>query len=154
MFDKIASVKENDPLIQLLKAHSNSDSKPNGVGKEPISKAPAARITDMAFLNSFTGGNREKIAKYVNMFLQICPGQLEAMTKHLATGNYDQLEGAAHALKPQITYMGIRSGEDLIKKIEKFAEEKHEVEKLPSMLDEFRTICNNAMPELKEEINK
>lgn len=114
----------------------------------------AARLTDMTFLKTFTGGNREKIAKYVNIFLQSCPEQLSAMNDHLSKGNYDQLRGIAHALKPQITYMGIHAGEDLIKKIEKFAAEKLEVEKLPGMLNEFRSICDKAIPELKKEISE
>jgi len=114
----------------------------------------ASRITDMSFLNTFTGGNKEKIAKYVNMFLQICPGQLDAMSSHLKKGNYDQLRGTAHALKPQITYMGIHAGEELIKKIEKYAEEKVEMEKLSAMLEEFTAICNNAIPELKQAISE
>ena len=107
---------------------------------------------DLTFLQSFTGVNKEKMAKYIGIFLQMCPGQLELMKTHLGAGNYDSVRGTAHALKPQITYMGIKAGEDLIKKIERHAAEKIDVENLPNLLEEFTVLCNRAMVELKASI--
>ena len=74
------------------------------------------------------------------------------MANHLQSSNYDQLRAAAHSLKPQITYMGIKRGEDLVKSIEHMAAEKRDVEKLPAMLDEFSSICNLAIDELKQHV--
>jgi hypothetical protein len=108
---------------------------------------------NLSFLDSFTGGNADKKKKYISMFLNLCPGQLNQMNSHLNAGNYDGLRGTAHALKPQITYMGISGGEDLIKKIESMAGTKTDVEKLPEMLKSFHTICEQAMVELKQEIS-
>jgi HPt (histidine-containing phosphotransfer) domain-containing protein len=110
------------------------------------------RTTDMTFLTSFTGGNTEKMKKYITMFLSYCPSQLATMKDQLAAQNYDGLRGTAHALKPQITYMGIKSGEDLIKAIESSAGTKTNVEKLPEMLGNFSEICAKAMEELKGDI--
>ncbi len=110
------------------------------------------KAVNLTFLNSFTGGNQEKIKKYVTMFLNYCPGQLIMMKEQLSDGNYDGLRGTAHALKPQITYMGIQGGEDLIKNIEENAGSKTNVEKLPEMVESFATLCEQAMIELKEEI--
>lgn len=107
---------------------------------------------DLTFLQTFTAGNKDKMAKYIGIFLQMCPGQLELMKTHLAAGNYDSLRGTAHALKPQITYMGIKAGEDMIKKIERQAAEKIDVESLPKILEEFTALCNQAMVELKAAI--
>ncbi|MBK7852698.1 MAG: Hpt domain-containing protein [Bacteroidetes bacterium] len=110
------------------------------------------RQSDLTFLRTFTGGNPDKIKKYVGMFLQLCPTQLETMSGQLSEQNYSGLRGTAHALKPQITYMGIKRGEDLIKSIEHNAGNNVDVEKLPDMLNEFRTICQQAMEELKQDI--
>lgn len=107
---------------------------------------------DLSFLETFTGGNKEKMAKYIGIFLQLCPGQLDTMKKHQEAGDYNGLRATAHALKPQITYMGIKAGEDLIKRIEKHAGEKFEVEKLPSMLDEFSSLCGKAIEELRAAV--
>jgi HPt (histidine-containing phosphotransfer) domain-containing protein len=110
------------------------------------------KTIDLTFLTTFTGGNPDKMKKYITMFLNYCPGQLNTMKEQLAAGNYDGLRGTAHALKPQITYMGIQGGEDLVKKIESMAGSKTDVEKLPELLDSFNSICVQAMTELKEEI--
>ena len=113
-----------------------------------------SKSIDLTFLTSFTGGNPEKIKKYVNMFLNYCPTQLSTMKDQLTAGNYDGLRGTAHALKPQITYMGIQGGDELIKKIESMAGTKTDVERLPEMLTNFQNICTQAMLELKEEIGQ
>lgn len=110
------------------------------------------KTINLTFLNSFTGGNQEKVKKYITMFLNYCPGQLATMKEQLSAGNYDGLRGTAHALKPQITYMGIQGGEELIKKIESMAGTKTDVESLPGIFSTFQSLCEQAMTELKEEI--
>ena len=112
------------------------------------------RITDLTFLQSFTGGNKEKINKYIGIFLQLCPTSLESMQTHLQSGNYDSLRATAHSLKPQITYMGIKQGEGVIKNIEHFAGEKTNLDQLPALMISFKEICDKAMVELKEEVSK
>jgi HPt (histidine-containing phosphotransfer) domain-containing protein len=107
---------------------------------------------DLTFLKGFTGGNPEKMKKYIQMFLNLCPTQLQTMKTQVLEQNYDALRGTAHALKPQITYMGIKGGESLIKTIETMAGTKTDVEKLPAMIDEFSGICEKAMEALKKEI--
>jgi HPt (histidine-containing phosphotransfer) domain-containing protein len=110
-------------------------------------------ITDLTFLKSFTQGNPDKMKKYIGIFLQMCPGELQKMSDHLAAGNYDALRATAHSLKPQITYMGINGGKDLIQNIENRAAEKTEIEKLPEMLAQFQTLCNHAITELTAFVN-
>jgi len=110
------------------------------------------RITDLTFLQSFTGGNKEKMNKYINIFLQMCPGQLDAMDSLLQSNNYDGLRATAHSLKPQITYMGIKPGEGLIKTIEHNAGDKINLDQLPGLLSTFKEICGKALEELKEEV--
>jgi HPt (histidine-containing phosphotransfer) domain-containing protein len=106
--------------------------------------------TDMTFLESFTGGNKDKMNKYINIFLQVYPKSMEEMKNHLGSAEYDRLRAIAHSLKPQITYMGIRGGAELIQKIEKNAGERIDVEQLPSVLTDFQEVCDKAVEELKQ----
>ncbi len=110
------------------------------------------RITDLTFLNTFAGGNKDKMKKYISMFLQLCPNSLTNMKTSLESENYDGLRAAAHALKPQISYMGIKAAEPLIKALEHHASTKTELDKLPGMLTEFDGLCRKAMEELAAEI--
>ncbi len=110
------------------------------------------RITDLTFLTTFTGGNSEKMKKYIRMFVTSCPEQLLKMKEHLAAENYDGLKSVAHALKPQITYMGIKAGEAPIMQIEEFSAAKTNLQLLPSLFDEFSKQCKLAMEELNNEL--
>lgn len=110
------------------------------------------KTVDLTFLQGFTAGNQEKMKKYIQMFLQLCPNSLNTMQGHLERQDYDGLRATAHALKPQITYMGIKSGEPLVKAIEQHSGAKTELERLPEMVSEFDAICRQAMKELEASI--
>jgi len=109
-------------------------------------------LTDLTFLQSFTGGNKEKIVKYINLFLQACPDQLAKMNARLAEKDYPGLRAAAHTLKPQVIYMGMKKGEEQVKRIESMAGEQRDVEQLPALFTEFNELCQAAMEELKKAI--
>lgn len=108
---------------------------------------------DLTFLKGFTSGNQEKIKKYIGMFLQLCPNSLAAMKAALDNSDYDALRASAHSLKPQITYMGIKAGEPLVKTIEEHASSRTETEQLPVLFAQFDAICRQAMIELAAEMN-
>jgi len=109
-------------------------------------------LTDLTFLQTFTGGNKDKIVKYINLFLQACPSQLDKMKSCLAGTDYPGLRAAAHSLKPQVIYMGMKKGEELIKKIEQLAGEQKDVEQLPGLLSDFEQICTAGIEELKKVV--
>jgi HPt (histidine-containing phosphotransfer) domain-containing protein len=108
--------------------------------------------TDLTFLNSFAGGNKDKIAKYVNLFLQHAPAMVSTIEQHLAGKDYASLKTTAHALKPQITYMGIKSAEELIREIEHNAGENKNLDQLPGQVEKLKAILGDAYPELKKAV--
>lgn len=110
------------------------------------------RSIDLTFLQGFTSGNADKMKKYISMFLQLCPTSLSKMKSQLDSGDYDGIRATAHALKPQITYMGIKSAEPMVKAIEHNAGNKSELETLPQLLSDFDAVCRRAMEELAQEI--
>ncbi len=109
-------------------------------------------VTDMTFLNSFTGGDKQKVSKYVGMFLNLAPGQLEKMTSHLDKQEYEEVKVVAHSLKPQFNYMGIKSLEDTIKTIEDYAGHEKNVEQLPGLVAHVQQVCDSAFDELKQYV--
>jgi HPt (histidine-containing phosphotransfer) domain-containing protein len=106
------------------------------------------KITDMTFLTSFSGGDTVRMKKYVGMFLQIAPQQLEKIRTALTASDWDAVRANAHSLKPQITYMGIKEGEALIKQIENDAASRTAVENIPSMFSQLEELCAKAIVEL------
>ena len=106
------------------------------------------KITDMTFLTSFAGGDTTRMKKYVGMFLQIAPQQMEKIKTALAASDWDSVRANAHSLKPQITYMGIQGGEALIKQIENDAASRTNVEAIPAMFTQLEELCGKAIVEL------
>jgi HPt (histidine-containing phosphotransfer) domain-containing protein len=107
-------------------------------------------IIDLTFLNSFTGGNQEKNSKYIKMFLQNAPTLLNSIEENLVKEDWASLKTSAHSLKPQISYMGIKSAEELIKNIERDAGEKTNLEKISEKIATLKHILEKAIPELQK----
>ncbi len=80
-------------------------------------------ITDMSFLNSFAGGKQEKILKYKQMFLSNAPRLFEDIQKSLNQKDYEGVKIAAHSLKPQLGYMGVKEEVSNVFLLEKSAGE-------------------------------
>lgn len=107
-------------------------------------------ITDMSFLNSFAGGKQEKIQKYKQMFLTNAPRLFEDIQKSLNLKDYEGVKIAAHSLKPQLGYMGVKEEVSNVFLLEKSAGEQahyHVIEKLVQRLDLVLKQCFKELSE-------
>lgn len=111
------------------------------------------KVTDLTFLGSFTGSDPQKIKRYVQMFLDRAPEQLEEIRTSLGTGDYENLRVAAHSLKPQLSYMGIKSLEQDIRDIEEISGSKANLDALPPLVSKLETILKQAFNELQDYVN-
>ncbi len=109
------------------------------------------RVTDMTFLRSFTGGSEEKRKKYVGMFLANAPGQLRTIADALRDKDLPSLKIAAHSLKPQLSYMGVKEEVSHVYLIEQTAGEEAHIDRLPELVAQLRRVCEKAFAELSEE---
>jgi HPt (histidine-containing phosphotransfer) domain-containing protein len=107
------------------------------------------KITDLTFLSNFAAGDTTRMKKYIGMFLQIAPQQMDKIKAALAASDWDTIRANAHSLKPQITYMGISGGEELIKKIENDAASRANLAELPGIISRMDDLCKKAMGELE-----
>lgn len=112
-----------------------------------------AAVTDLSFLKNFTGGDNEKIKKYVSMFLSRAPEQLKAINTDLAAADYTSLRVNAHSLKPQLAYMGIKSLEQDILNIEQYAGSETNIDKLPELVKKVNDTLQQAFQELTTFVN-
>jgi hypothetical protein len=107
------------------------------------------RVTDMTFLKGFTGGNMEKQQKYMGMFLENAPKLLESIERGLANKDYQTVKIAAHSLKPQLGYMGVKEDVSNIFLIEQSSGETAHHESLPDLVENLKRLCNKAFEELR-----
>ncbi len=111
-------------------------------------------LIDLDFLKNFTKGDTGKMKKYIGMFLDIAPKSIADMERMYTEKSFDDLKVVAHSLKPQVSYMGIKSLETTIKEIELLAGSKTNVDSLPEKIAFFKTECTKACTELAEAVAK
>jgi len=110
------------------------------------------RITDMNFLQKFTGNNSTKINKYIGMFLDNAPVLLKNIENSLINKDYNTLKINAHSLKPQLGYMGVKEEHSNIFLIEQSAGEIGQQQKLPDLINNLIIVCEKAFHELKNNV--
>jgi signal transduction histidine kinase/CheY-like chemotaxis protein/HPt (histidine-containing phosphotransfer) domain-containing protein len=117
---------------------------------EPTMPALPDKITDMQFLRQFAGGNDEKMAKYVGMFLENGPKLLNTIEQSLQGKDYGAVKIAAHSMKPQLSYMGVKEEVSHIFLIEQTAGEAAHYDRLPSLVVNLKRVCEKAFEELRK----
>jgi signal transduction histidine kinase/CheY-like chemotaxis protein/HPt (histidine-containing phosphotransfer) domain-containing protein len=142
---KMAAVLENKVLNSDKAPVKAPESMPLTFVEHPLPD----KVTDMNFLTQFAGGNREKMNKYINMFLENAPKLLSNVEHALITKDYQSLKIAAHSLKPQLSYMGIKEDVSHIFLIEQTAGESAHYERLPQLVNDLKRLCEKAFKELK-----
>lgn len=87
--------------------------------------------------------------KYINMFLDNAPRLLQNIDDALASGDYASLKIAAHSLKPQLTYMGVKEEFSHILLIQQTAGEAVYTHRLPPLVANLHRVCDKAFEELR-----
>jgi signal transduction histidine kinase/CheY-like chemotaxis protein len=143
----------DDLLLKMAMVLDNRNQQ--GPGKEAASttgvgnlQALPDKVTDMNFLNQFTGGNPEKQRKYIGMFLENGPKLLEKIKAALQEQDYETLKVAAHSMKPQLSYMGVKEEVSNIFLIEQSAGQTAHREQLPQLVTQLERLCTKAFGEL------
>lgn len=116
---------------------------------EPPQPSLPDQITDMQFLKQFTGGNAEKMHKYIGMFLENGPKLLNTIQEGLKTKDFQAVKIAAHSMKPQLSYMGVKEDVSHIFLIEQTAGESAHFERLPLLVSNLEKVCAKAFDELR-----
>lgn len=142
---KMAAVLEgHQPVVEGTTIAKNT------IVSEPAMPSLPDKITDMQFLNQFAGGNDEKRAKYVGMFLENGPKLLNTIEQSLQAKDYGAVKIAAHSMKPQLSYMGVKEEVSHIFLIEQTAGEAAHYDRLPTLVTNLKRVCEKAFEELRK----
>jgi CheY-like chemotaxis protein len=108
-------------------------------------------VTDMTFLRGFTGGKNDKVQKYVGMFLENGPRLVQQIEDALAAKDFAALKIAAHSLKPQLSYMGVKEEVSGVFLTEQAASEEGHHEKLAKLVRNLKRVTEKAFEELRAQ---
>ena len=106
-------------------------------------------ITDLSFLKIYASNNPTLMKNFIQSFLDKTPSAIQQIEEHYASGDFHALSRSAHSLKPQLSYMGIQSVNNLIIEIEESAKNQTDTQKISSMLTTLKEILESAYAELR-----
>ncbi len=109
-------------------------------------------MVDLSFLEKFTKGNKEKMKRYINIYLSIAPDTFKNMEQNIFDKNWEQLRINAHSLKPQADYMGIDNFKPILIEIEQNVYEG-KTEALNDLFEKASGMHAESVPFLKEFID-
>jgi HPt (histidine-containing phosphotransfer) domain-containing protein len=112
------------------------------------------KTVDLTFLTSMTGGNKEKMKKYIGMFLQHAPTLVSQLDDNLRTSDWSGLKTTVHTLKSQFSYMGANEAKELALLMEKNADSNTNVEQFPSQVERIKLLFSKASAELNDELTR
>jgi len=119
--------------------------------EEPVLPPVPARVTDMQFLRQLTGGNNEKMQKYIGMFLENAPKLLDSIDRALEINDFPTVKIAAHSLKPQLSYMGVKEEVSKIFLIEQSSGSSAHFDAIKPLVTNLKRLCERAFEELRQQ---
>jgi signal transduction histidine kinase/DNA-binding response OmpR family regulator len=139
-------------IDMVLSGREASSTPEKAVGSMSAPFIMPETVTDMNFLRQFTGGKGEKQEKYVKMFLENGPKLLTQIRESLQHHDFEKLRVAAHSMKPQLSYMGVREAVSNIQLIEQAAAATAHYDRLPHLVQQLEAVCSKAFGELRSLI--
>lgn len=106
-------------------------------------------VTDRNFLRQFTGGNPDKMHKYISIFMDNAAKLLVNLDEAFVRRDFPAVKITAHSLKPQLSYMGIKEDVSHIQQLEHMAGGNPEEETMRKEIARVKAVCRKAMEELK-----
>ncbi len=108
--------------------------------------------TDLAYLNKLANGSNEFITQMLTLFIEQTPDAIGRMEKYAQENNWELLSKIAHKMKPSIMFVGLKEIEKEVKTLEDYSAEGSHTEEIPGMISHIKSVCNEAIVELKEEM--
>ena len=107
-------------------------------------------VTDISFLKHFTSGDTQMITNLINVFFTTAKDKLDKLEVEIEKKDLKRVRDIVHSFKPQLSYMGIKSAEEIVRRIEDSADSVAIEESIPSLVDSLKSIVETATIELKK----
>jgi len=111
------------------------------------------RVTNMDFLLEFTEGDKQRMKKYIGLYLKLLPDNLSKIEAALNSSNFPELVKVMHAMRPHLKYMGMENASTLAAEIENNVQESKNLDKINEMSQLVLKDCNLSKDELEIELS-
>lgn len=110
--------------------------------------------TDLSYLREMAMGDDDIIIETAEMFMEDIPRSVEKMKAYTANEQWEELAKIAHKIKPNLSYMGMERGRELIIDIEEEANSGSISADIQDKISEFDEICSQAVKELTVKVGE
>ncbi len=107
-----------------------------------------APLTDLGYLERFCKGDRQRMERYIAMYLHGSPDLFAKLSAALVANDAEALAISAHSLRPQANYMGAQRLFDMLTALEQRARAEGAAA-CTGMVDEVLELNGNVMAELR-----
>lgn len=115
--------------------------KPNNMNEQ-------GNITSMAFLEDFTEGDKDRMNKYIGMYLDSARKNIPSLQDYMSAEKWDELKVLVHSMKPHFDFMGMRDTRTLAENIEQVLVEKKDLNSIPDKIGELIQSIEKSIEEL------
>lgn len=105
---------------------------------------------DLTMLYEQVGKNDESLKRFITIFLNTVPDDMQALKDALDWEDYDKAKSAAHKMKSSYAIMGAEWAHAICSEIEEISKDLTEKEKLPDMFWELSDKFTMMVNRLKE----
>ncbi len=110
-------------------------------------------IIDDTFLKSFTGGNPDKMKKYLNLFKDNAPLLMDKIALGIQNETYDDIKIGAHSLKSQLRYLGVPEDVSGVLLLEQMGNNNAAMKSVRKQFDKLNSIFSRLIKEVEERIS-
>jgi signal transduction histidine kinase/DNA-binding NarL/FixJ family response regulator len=107
------------------------------------------KVTDLGYLKEFCEGDKERMQKYIGMFLASAPYIIDYINIALNNKDYTEIAGQMHGNKTKLIMMGMNKAKDLAAEIEMQCKEGINSDILEEKILTFIKQIEKAVTELK-----
>ena len=112
-----------------------------------------SKIYDLSYLNEVSGGDPDFEIELMNTFIGQAPAFMDRLTLLLNEKKYPEMTPVAHKFKSSLTVFGMYTIYEKILKVETDTRAELNLETLPQLLEEIKTMVAEAIEGLREELN-
>jgi len=147
--------KANDLILAIHNTLRKNSSTPIMITEENESQNAAPQngsVTDLTFLRNFCEGDVARMKKYIGIYLDLAPQNLEKINHALSEKDYPAIQRTVHAMKAHFTYMGMKAARGIAERIEKESAEGKNYDELFSLIEKLNAYGQTSFGELKTAV--
>ena len=115
--------------------------------QSPPSDDPEA--ADLTYLTQFCEGDRERMVRYIGMFIDSAPGLITRVQQAIADSNTDEIATQVHGFKTRWVMMGMHAAKELALEVEQRCREGASMGEISPKAGQLMSLVEKAISQLK-----